>query len=458
MADATILLDGEGRITGWSNGAERVFGVNGIDACGRAASSLAVVPGEIDGLLGRALRVGEASGVFDLKGAATEPLSARVALAAARGAAGDQHLVMTVDRRRLTDEDRVAQFVSILQSAMDAIITIDDSQKIIIFNAAAEQIFQCPVAEALNSSLDRFIPARFRHGHRDHVERFAKTGVTTRRMGDQTVLTGLRADGTEFPIEASISQVTVDDRRLYTVILRDVTERKRAAEQLEDSNRRLRSLYESMHEVREAERTRIARELHDELAQWLTALKIDAAWLGARVAAGDAQTASKIDKMKKAVDTAVASVRRIAADLRPVMLDDLGLVAAVEHLLHDFSERTGIMISLNVPESDFDLPDPQATAVYRMVQEALTNTSRHAEASRVSVGIQRHEGDLLVRVTDDGKGIDEASIKGRRSFGLLGIRERASTLGGQARIYTPPEGGTVVDIRIPFELAGGVNG
>ena len=113
------------------------------------------------------------------------------------------------------------------------------------------------------------------------------------------------------------------------------------------------------------------------------------------------------------------------------------------------------MISLNVPDSDFNLPDPQATAVYRMVQEALTNTSRHAAASRVTVGIQQHEGDLLVRVTDNGKGIDEASLKGRRSFGLLGIRERASTLGGQARIYTPPEGGTVVDIRVPFRLDGG---
>ena len=454
MTHASILLDGDGRISGWSSAAQALFALDDSVVRGADVTHLAVDPSEMAGLLARMNAKGEASAELALIGTGGKPFPASVSLVGMRMQAGALTTVV-VTPLGAGDAHYAAQFVSILQSAMDAIITVDETQRIVIFNAAAEAIFGCPATEALQSGLERFIPERLRAGHRAHVERFAHTGVTTRRMGDQTVLTGLRSDGTEFPIEASISQVNVAGRRLYTVILRDVTERKLAAEQLEESNRRLRSLYESMHEVREAERTRIARELHDELAQWLTALKIDAAWLGARVTPEQAPLAVKIEKMKKAVDTAVASVRRIAADLRPVMLDDLGLVAAVEHLLHEFSERSGMLVSLNVPDMDFEVHDPQATAVYRMVQEALTNTSRHAAATRVTVGIRSEGAELVVRVTDNGKGIDPTAPRERKSFGLLGIRERATTLGGEARIYSPPEGGTVVDIRVPFAHGGG---
>lgn len=344
--------------------------------------------------------------------------------------------------------------LGVIQSAMDAIITIDENHRIVLFNGAAETIFRCPAAEALGAHVERFIPARYRGAHEKHIERFGHTGATTRRMGRQSVIYGVRTDGEEFPIEASISQASVAGRKLYTVILRDITDRERAATELARSNQRLRELYESMHAVREAERTRIARELHDELAQWLTALKMDAAWVAARLPDEEADLRAKVERMKHVVDTTVAAVRRIAADLRPVMLDDLGLAPALESLLAGFSERTGIRTRLDARTGESELREPHATAVYRMVQEALTNVARHAQASAASVTLEEDKGKLRVTVTDDGVGISPQASSATKSYGLLGIRERAHTLGGAARIYRAPGKGTVVEISLPLEARG----
>jgi len=336
----------------------------------------------------------------------------------------------------------------IIQSAMDAIITVDDRQNIVMFNAAAEKIFGCPVAEAIGAPLDRFIPERFRAAHRGHVRHFGETGATTRMMGARLALLGLRSNGEEFPIDASISQVVIDARKFYTVIVRDITERRSVEEALELSYREFRELSTAMHEVREAERLRIARELHDELAQWLTAIKMDVSWLSSRLPREEAQLLARVEKMKGVVDTAVAAVRRIAADLRPVMLDDLGLVPAIESLLHDLSQRTGIVISLDGAAAELDFREPLPTALYRIAQEALTNVARHAGATEVSVTMHVGDGRLVLAVRDNGSGFDPGTVRGK-SYGILGIRERAHTLGGTARFERIAEGGMLVEIVIP---------
>ncbi len=338
----------------------------------------------------------------------------------------------------------------IVHSAMDAIITIDDTQRIVLFNEAAEEIFGCPAREAIGSALDRFIPGRFRAVHGRHVEEFGRTGTTARRMGTKLELSGLRTSGEEFPIDASISQIATGGKKYYTVILRDITRRKRAEEALARSYDELRELSATMNEVREAERTRIARELHDELAQWLTALRMDVSWLASRLPREHQLLLERTEKMKGVVDTTVSAVRRIAADLRPVMLDDLGLVPAIEGLLHDLSQRTGIVVSLEPDHGSLAPGDPVATAVYRMVQEALTNVARHAEATEVRVTMNREGEMLVIRVRDNGKGYDAEAAERRKSYGVLGIRERAYTLGGSARIVRPMGGGTLVEIEIPM--------
>ncbi|MGH8649649.1 MAG: sensor histidine kinase, partial [Burkholderiales bacterium] len=269
--------------------------------------------------------------------------------------------------------------------------------------------------------------------------------------GAEVVLYGLRADGEEFPIEASISQVTAHGRKLFTVVLRDVTTRVKAAAEIERSQRQLRDLYQQMHEVREAERMRIARELHDELAQWLTALKMDVSWLAGRLPREDDRMREKVERMKQIVDSTVVSVRRIASDLRPAMLDDLGLVPAIEHMLHAFSQRTGIVVGLDANASEVEFRDPLTTSVYRMIQEVLTNVARHARATEVRVAIRVEGDDLAVSARDNGIGIGAAHLNSGKSFGILGIKERARTLGGGAEIYSPEDGGTVVEITVPVK-------
>jgi PAS domain S-box-containing protein len=339
----------------------------------------------------------------------------------------------------------------IIESAMDGIITVDDDQRILMFNTAAEHLFGCPAEQAIGGPLDRFIPQRYRAAHREHIRHFGETRVTTRTMGGKLALYGVRASGEEFPIDASISQIAIEGRKLYSVILRDITQRKAAEQALTRSHEELRELASKMHEAREAERLRVARELHDELAQWLTAIRMDISWLAARLPQDPPQLAARVEKLKGAVDTTVASVRRIASDLRPVMLDDLGLVAALENLLHELSQRTGMVVSLDAEDGGLDFGEPLTSALYRIAQEALTNVARHAEASEVQVTVAVGNDDRLVlTVRDNGKGYDVEVAERKKSYGVLGIRERAYTLGGSARIERVEAGGTLVEIVIPL--------
>jgi PAS domain S-box-containing protein len=365
----------------------------------------------------------------------------------------------TIEQRRETErvqaalEDTEERYAAILESAMDAVIAIDESQRVILFNQAAEKMFGCARGEALGEPLDRFLPARFRHAHHGHVRAFGTAGATNRRMGHNTVLSALRGDGSEFPIEASISKSGPAGGHLYTVILRDITNRKSAEDALRQSQGELRELSAQVLQAREDEKTHIARELHDELGQQLTALKMDLAWARERLPAAQPELADKLARMNATLDSTVAATRRISADLRPLMLDDLGLAEAAEWLVEDFAERSGIACEIEMadPEAVSGLEPLTATALYRMLQESLTNVARHAQARHVHVELGIADGQVLLRVEDDGRGITEADRGKTRSFGLKGLRERAHYLGGQAEVAPAPAGGTRVSVRVPVQ-------
>jgi PAS domain S-box-containing protein len=342
-----------------------------------------------------------------------------------------------------------AQLEAIVDSAMDAIITVDASQKIVLFNRAAEQVFRCRRDEALGSALDRFIPQRFRAAHRGHVEHFGRTGVTSRRMGDVTTLWALRPDGEEFPIEASISQAGDDERRFFTVILRDITVRKRYEDELKRREQELRELSARVLEAREEEKTSIARELHDELGQLLTALKMDLAWLREHLA--DPELAKKAAEMNAMLDQTVTATRRISADLRPLMLDDLGLADAAAWLVDDFGKRAGIACTYRQSGDGAleGVPKPVATALYRALQESLTNIARHSGASQAWVSLGAGNGMVSLEVEDDGRGITPDEIGKARSLGLKGMRERVTYFGGSFEVGRAARGGTRVQVKVP---------
>ncbi len=354
---------------------------------------------------------------------------------------------------RVRDALRLAQSEASLRgvfdSAMDAIITVDDNQHIVFFNAAAEAMFGCSQGDAVGAPLTWFIPARFRESHRNHVRHFGEGPTASRRMGAQRIVTGLRRTGEEFPIEASISQLSGQDGKLFTVILRDVTERVRAEEAIRRSKEELRELGNAAHEAREQEKSRVSRELHDELGQELTALQMDVAWFKQRLPEADPILIAKLDKMEALLNRTVTATRRIAADLRPLVLDDLGLMPAIEWLLEGFMQRTGIECKLKISGEEFHGSDAQASAVFRIVQESLNNVAKHARASRVEIAIGQGDAQISVSVLDDGVGFVLDEARKPTSFGLVGLRERASMLGGRANIITTPGKGTQVEVSFP---------
>ena len=232
-------------------------------------------------------------------------------------------------------------------------------------------------------------------------------------------------------------------------IQRDVSDRIRAAEELEQSRAELRALADRLQTTREEERTRIAREIHDELGQALTALKLDVAWLESHSTRsnsgvfrlGDASLSDRIDETMQIV-------RRIASELRPSVLDPLGLEAALEFLVQDMAKRTGIAITLQA--EDFPrLPDPVASHAFRIIQEALTNVTRHAKATRVDVSVRRLERSIVLGVEDNGIGFTPQTLSGLRSLGLVGMRERALACGGTLIIRGEPGRGTAIVVTIP---------
>jgi PAS domain S-box-containing protein len=339
-----------------------------------------------------------------------------------------------------------ARLSGLLDSAMDAIITVDAKQRIVLYNRAAERTFGWTSEEAIGAPLEKLMPERFRGEHGAQVQRFERTGTTSRRMGDGTVIYGQRASGEEFPMEASISQLDTAEGKLFTVILRDITERVRAQEELS-------TFAAEAHNIREGEKSRIARELHDELAQALTALKMDTIWLRDNAPAQPEKAVAKLAEMVSMLDTTVAATRRIAADLRPLLLDDLGLAPAIEWLAHTFTQRTGVSCDVSVDE-ELELQEPYATAVFRIVQESLANVGKHAQASEVGVVIARSGHEVMLEVRDNGRGFSTAAPRKPHSLGLMGLRERAQLLKGTVAIDSRAGKGTRVQVRIPLQEGG----
>jgi PAS domain S-box-containing protein len=345
------------------------------------------------------------------------------------------------------EQARLAQRLSgLLDSAMDAIITVDEGQRILMYNRAAEKIFGWAAMQVMGRSLDMLLPERFRHGHLAHIRRFATTGVTSRRMGDGTVIYGLRSSGEEFPMDASISQLETAEGKLFTVILRDVTERVRAHEDLA-------AFATQANAIREQEKSRVARELHDELAQSLTALKMDTILVRDSLAKDPEGSARKLEDMLVMLDASVAATRRIAADLRPLLLDDLGLMPAIEWLVQNFTQRSGIPCEL-IADEELELPEPYATAVFRIVQESLQNVAKHSKASGVEVSMARIGPEMTLKVQDNGVGFATSTARKPNSLGLVGLRERAQLLKGSVSIDSVPGRGTTVQARIPVREPG----
>ena len=334
----------------------------------------------------------------------------------------------------------------IIHHASEAIISTDDANTIVMANPSAAAMFGTSVDDMRGSALRRFLTPEPVTGD-GPAAYFGDTGRVGRRATDYAV-SGIRAGGEIFPLEGSVSTMQDNGASIHTIILRDVSGRHQVQEKLSRSHAQLRQLSAALQTIREEERTHIARELHDDLGQLLAALRMDLALLQQKEAGED--STRLMQGMEDNLLTAIVSLRRIATNLRPRALDEGGLYFALQGLRDDFVRRYGIACLLYADEGELVLDDVASTAIFRIVQEALTNIARHAAATTVTITLYRINGEVLLTVRDDGRGIAAGDMEKAQSLGLVGMRERVWAIDGDITISSDEPPGTRIDIVLPL--------
>ena len=259
-----------------------------------------------------------------------------------------------------------------------------------------------------------------------------------------------KKDGTVIHVETYTHQIVYEGKRAWLGLSKDVTDKYMAEERLQKSYQDIRQLASNLQNIREEERTSIAREIHDELGQQLTGLKMDIYWLSRKINTADNEIAAKLKESIELINATVATVRKIATDLRPSILDDLGLIAALEWQGEEFEKRSGIRVEFNNMAGDALLKPDAVTAIFRIYQELLTNVARHANASLVKVLLQKKDNSVFLSLTDNGTGFNTETISQKKTLGLLGIKERTLILGGTYEFKSRPGEGSETIISIPL--------
>jgi PAS domain S-box-containing protein len=336
------------------------------------------------------------------------------------------------------------------------------------------QVFQASPVAIILRTLDegRVIDVNARYTELVGFQREELVGRTVQEMGlwadwkeGERVIGRLRQRGTLRNVEGrfrhksgeirdvliSAELTEIDGETVVIGMIIDITERKRVDTELMRSREQLRLLSARLQQIREEERIRIAREIHDELGGFLTVLKLDLSSLGKEPSTQSPSFRQKLDSMSNTMVAAIGSVRRICSDLRPSVLDHIGLTAAIEWQVQEWQQKTGVRCSTSSTIDDESVDAGRATAAFRVLQEALTNVARHAQATSVRVRVWTEEARLRLEVRDNGRGIPEATIGESTSLGLLGMKERVLSFGGTVDVHGASGEGTTVEVSIPLE-------
>ena len=382
-------------------------------------------------------------------------------------------------------QESEARFSGILEMSTDGIVSTNEKQQIVLFNRGAEAIFGYAAHEIIGKPLSLLIPGRFQRSHHEYVNQFGEKADSTQPMSPVRPVLGLRKDGTEFPIEASISKLTLNGERVYTAIVRDATERHEAEDalrkmhalleqrvlertaELENTNAALQQEIEVRNKAEEMlsqlsgrllqlqdeERRRVARELHDSTAQYLAALalNISSVKTGADGLPGELKLA--LSDALDLVDRCSSEIRTMSYLLHPPLLDELGLVPALEWYAAGFSKRSGVAVALELPPKEIRIPTEFERTLFRIVQECLTNARKHSGASVAKILLTVAPDEIRLDVRDDGHGIpgfariemtdDVVSLLG---VGIAGMRERVRQLGGRLEISSGDDGTVVTTV------------
>ncbi|MBI4495930.1 MAG: PAS domain S-box protein [Deltaproteobacteria bacterium] len=361
------------------------------------------------------------------------------------------------ERKRAEEEVKKseARYRLLAGNVSDIIWTMDLNLRFTFVSPAVVRLTGFRVEEMIGKDLKEILaPPSYERALKAITRKLAAKGA--RRHGSAPLameLENLRRDGSALWTEVRMDFLRHPEGRPVEIlgVSRDITERKRAEEEIRSSREQLRALSARLQTVREEERTSISREIHDELGQELTALKMELALLSRKLPPAPEGLAERVASMAKVIDRSIHSVRRISTHLRPGILDDFGLTAAIEWQAQEFQNYTGIKCRVKNSPKEFPLDQDRRTALFRIFQETLTNVARHSGATRVNVTMKTAGGDVQLEVFDNGRGISEGEIANPKSLGILGMRERAHLLGGQFRVRGLPGKGTFVKVKIPLE-------
>jgi PAS domain S-box-containing protein len=366
-----------------------------------------------------------------------------------------QGITRDVTERKLTEEalrESEAKYRLLIENAGMPIGSYDRDGRVLMMNQTGAKNVKMTPGQVAGKTLYELFPkaaadayvARFREVINSGIGRSFEDLVEI-PMGPRWYWTIIE------PLPNAHGEITA-----VQVVSHDVTERKRAEEEIRNSQEKLRALASRLQSIREEEGASIAREIHDELGQRLTGLKFDLRWIERRMVRSEPDAESRrllqrLSDMSTEVDGIIQAVRRISTTLRPVILDDLGLLKALEWQSHEFERRTGIRCDFVSAQDEYVLDEARSTAVFRIFQEILTNVARHAQANHVDIHIERKSNVLALEVRDNGKGISESEIRGSQALGILGMQERAQACGGEVKIARNGGHGTRVTVRIPLE-------
>jgi two-component system sensor histidine kinase UhpB len=361
-------------------------------------------------------------------------------------------------RRKAETEARAIteRFELVARVSTDAIFDWNLTTDTVFWSEGLQNVFGHPV-EYSGTSMEVWR----RRVHPDDQERLSANLEAAREGGRSFAIDEFRfqrKDGSyaEVAIRAQLLRDASGTVTRLVGGLRDITQRKQAQEELALSRHRLRALSAKLESLREEERSRISREIHDQLGQMLTGLKMDLRWIERRLGDLDGNAAINpiLDKAVEAgglADETISAVQKIASELRPGVLDNLGLAAAIRYEAARFQERTGIACDVRVPEQPMPLARDVATAAFRIFQEALTNVTRHATATQVAIELRLDDNDFVLEIIDNGRGISAETLTNPRSLGLLGMQERAANINGQLTIQRGESAGTRVILRAALD-------
>jgi len=339
-------------------------------------------------------------------------------------------------------------FKDVIEFAPVIFLIADQDLNIVQTNAQAEQHFGYNSKELVGMDLKQLLPQG------PALMRLATSQLNTQpgeaRIDANLELVCLRHDGSTFPGSATFSRLETLHGPLYTVVLVNVSDKKETLKKLSESQESLRELAAINETARENERKNIAREVHDELGQVMTALRMRLSLMPMQFGAHIPGLAESVDSMKVLVDRAIKGVRNIATVLRPEALN-LGLIPAIEWLRDEFLRHNAVRCVVECKGSSDPIDEMRAMLIYRILQESLTNISRYAKATEVKILVNFTPSEMDVSISDDGCGFDPGEVMIRKTFGLLGMRERALTLGGDLMILSRPGRGTTIAVKVPLK-------